>query len=489
VVSAIKKSDSDYRIVVIGAGPGGVCAAKKLLDLGIDDFIVLERSPKPGGTWQNNRYPGLQLDTLSVAYGFSFYHRHDWTRTYALQPEVRTYVQACIDQFELAPYIRCNSAVTGAHWDEAKAQWRLDITGAAAITADIVISALGMFNEIRWPDIPRRDEFKGEVLHTAQWPEGKSIAGQRVAVIGSAASAVQMIPVLAQEAAHLDVYQRTANWVMPVDDRRFIDKEREDFRTNSEDGQKFRNDYLEMIERLLTFSDEEVMPELRQSALDNLAQVKNPATREKLTPHVPLGSQRPLFNNDYYPAFNRSNVNLVTEPIAGFMARGLETADGVERPADVVICATGYAANKFLSVIDVTGRDGVVIKDAWAEGPRAYLGITTSGFPNLFMLYGPNTNNGVIPVMLESQVDYILKKITGMSQKGLKWIDVKRNAMDEYNKQVQKDIAQVEAWQTVGSKYYRVASGLIVTQCPYGMVEYREKTSVEDMDRFETHPA
>lgn len=209
--SASDQNTGHHRIVIIGAGPGGICAAKKLLDLGIDDFVMLERSPKPGGTWQNNRYPGLQLDTLSVAYGFSFYRRHDWTRTYALQPEVRTYVQACIDQFGLEPHIRCNTAVTGAHWEDAKARWRLDIAGGDSVTAEIVISALGMFNEIRWPDIPGRNDFKGEVLHTAQWPEGKSVAGKRVAVIGSAASAVQMIPVLAKDVMHLDVYQRTAN--------------------------------------------------------------------------------------------------------------------------------------------------------------------------------------------------------------------------------------------------------------------------------------
>lgn len=276
---------------------------------------------------------------------------------------------------------------------------------------------------------------------------------------------------------------------MPLEDRDFLEEERENFRANSPDGQTFRSEYLEMIERVLTFSDDEIMPQLRQDALNNLAQVKDPLTREKLTPHVPLGSQRPLFNNDFYPAFNRPNVSLITDPIARFTERGLETADGLEHPVDIVICATGYAANKFLSVIDVRGRDGLAIKDAWAEGPRAYLGITMSGFPNLFMLYGPNTNNGVIPIMLESQVDYILKKITGMSRDGLKWIDVKRSVLDEYNEQVQKDIAAVEAWQAVGSKYYRVASGLIVTQCPYGMVEYREKTSVDDLNNFETCPA
>jgi len=474
-----------YRIAIIGAGPGGICTAIKLLQAGHRDFVLLERAPRPGGTWQNNRYPGLQLDTLSAAYGFSFYREHDWSRTYALQPEVRTYVQACIDRFQLDPFIRCNTTVRGARWNEATAQWHVEIDGGEPVVADILISALGMFNEINWPDIPGRADFGGEMLHTAQWPEGKSLAGKRVAVIGSAASAVQMIPVLAREVGRLDVYLRTANWVMPFEDRPFEDAERTHFRTNAPEGQSARADYYALVERLLTYNDDEIMTDFRKQALENLAQVRDPDTRAGLTPQVPLGSQRPLFSNAFYPAFNLPHVHLVTDPIDRFTPAGVMTADGTERAVDVVICATGYVATKFLSVIDVRGRDGVSIRDAWAEGPQAYLGITTAGFPNLFMLYGPNTNNGVIPVMLESQVDYIMTKLGEMAQRDLKWIDVRRPVMDAYNEQVQRDIEAVEAWRTVGSRYYRIASGRIVTQCPYTMAAYRAKTQVPDMDAFE----
>ena len=228
-----------------------------------------------------------------------------------------------------------------------------------------------------------------------------------------------------------------------------------------------------------------MMAELERLALENLAHVKDEGTRAKMRPTVPLGSQRPLFSNEYYPTFNKSTVNLISEAIECFTTDGITTRDGVEHRVDTIIFATGYAANKFLSVIDVTGRDGLALREAWADGPQAYLGITTTGFPNLFMLYGPNTNNGSILEMLEHQVAYVIDKIATLDLNKLAWIDVKRPVMDAYNEIIQRDIEAVVVWRSLGSRYYRANSGRAVTQWPHNMATYEAWTRKPDMDAFE----
>jgi cation diffusion facilitator CzcD-associated flavoprotein CzcO len=256
-------------------------------------------------------------------------------------------------------------------------------------------------------------------------------------------------------------------------------------RENPALGLAIRKKYHDFFEMLVTFDKPEMMAELRKKGLENLAQVEDPETRRKLHPALPLGSQRPLFSNEFYPTFNRPNVALVTDEIEAITPRGIRTKDGRERTVDVLVLATGYAANKYLSVIEVVGRDGLRLKEAWKDGPLAYLGITTSGFPNLFMLYGPNTNNGSILYMLERQVDYVLDKLAYMEAEGLDWIDLRREVMEAYNESLQRDMDAVEVWRTPGSKYYRAASGRIVTQWPHNMAEFAARTRAPDADAFE----
>jgi cation diffusion facilitator CzcD-associated flavoprotein CzcO len=475
-----------HRIAILGAGPGGICMAIKLREAGIEDFIILERGSEAGGTWTNNRYPGLACDVPSLLYCFSFEQKVDWTRSYANQPEIKAYMQHCVDKYDVARHIRFNTNVDSAHWDDRAAQWRIATAGGETVTADIFVSALGMFNEIQWPAIPGLERFKGEMIHTALWPATTNLAGKRVGVVGSAASAVQMIPEIAEQAGYLTVFQRTANWVMPKQDKTFTEAELAAYRKQPEDAIKVRRETYDFFEELLLFDKPEMMAELERAALENLALVEDEATRAKMRPTVPLGSQRPLFSNEYYPTFNRPNVALVTESIECFTADGIATRDGVTHPLDTIILATGYAANKFLSVIDVAGRDGRKLADAWADGPQAYLGITTAGFPNLFMLYGPNTNNGSILEMLEHQVAYVIDKIATLEQRKLAWIDVKQPVMDAYNEAIQRDIQAVAVWRVLGSKYYRAGSGRVVTQWPHNMATYKAWTGRPDLDAFET---
>jgi cation diffusion facilitator CzcD-associated flavoprotein CzcO len=477
-----------HRIVIAGAGPGGICTAIKLKQAGVEDFVILERSSAAGGTWHNNRYPGLSCDVPSHLYSFSFEPKPDWTRAFATQPEIKDYMLHCVEKYGVAAHIRYNAAVTQAQWDEPHSQWRITTADGTTLVADYFISALGMFNEIQWPDIAGLKDFKGELIHTAAWPEGADLRGKRVAVIGSAASATQMIPEIAQEVQQLYVYQRTANWVLPKDDKTYTAEELEQMRRQPELGLEIRKMYWGVFEQLVTFSEPVMMEDLRRRGLENLNTVTDPETRRKLYPQLPLGAQRPLFSNEFYPTFNRPNVELITDPVESIGARGVRSG-GAERGVDTIILATGYAANKYLSVIDVTGRGGVRLKDAWSDGPQAYLGMTTSGFPNLFMLYGPNTNNGSILYMLELQVDYILRKLRHMWQNGIDWIDVRPEVQAEYNRKVQEEIYAVEAWRTLGSKYYRTGSGRIVTQWPHNMAVFEERTKAPDDAAFEMHGA
>ncbi len=306
------------------------------------------------------------------------------------------------------------------------------------------------------------------------------LKGKSVAVIGCAASATQLIPEIAGDAGSLVVYLRTANWVVPKEDEPYSEARLEEMRLHPEAGLETRNEYLDWAEAVLTFDKPELMKELEEKALENLAPVDDPATREKLHPRVPFGSQRILFSNDFYPAFNRDNVELVSDEIESITPEAVRTVDGRERTADVLILATGYQTTKFLSVIDVVGRNGVRLEDAWRDGAHAYLGVTVSGFPNLFMLYGPNTNQGSILLMLEHEVGYIVRKLERMRQNDIAWMDVHREAMDEYNAALQRHLDSVEVLQTIGTRYYRAASGRIVTQWPYTMAEYAARTTRPD---------
>jgi cyclohexanone monooxygenase len=473
------------RITIVGAGPGGICTAIKLRQAGIEDFVLLEKSGRPGGTWSRNRYPGLSCDVPSMLYSFSFEQKVDWARPFATQPEILDYLAHVVDAYDLAGHIRLHCEVREARWDDDRAAWRLTTNEGWTTASDVLVTGLGMFNRLRWPDIPGLDDFAGLTVHSGAWPEdGLDLRGKAVAVIGSAASAVQMIPEIADQAATLDVYQRTANWVFPKDDTPYTAEEIEARRRDPSLALALRHEFLEFFERLLTYADEELIADLEAKGRENLAQVRDPEVREKLRPRLPFGAQRPLNSDVYYPTFNREHVTLVTDPIAEITARGVRTADGTERQVDVLVLATGYEANRFLSVIDVVGRDGLRLADAWAEGPHAYRGVAVAGFPNLFMLYGPNTNTGSILQMLEYQADYILGKLARMERDGVDRLEVRREAMDAYNAALQEAIGKVGAWREVGSRYYRHESGRIVTQFPGNMAAFRAMLEQPDDDAY-----
>jgi cation diffusion facilitator CzcD-associated flavoprotein CzcO len=477
------------RIGIIGAGPGGICMGIKLLEAGIDDFTIFERAPGVGGVWFHNTYPGAACDVQSALYSFSFEVKRDWSRPYGTQPEIRAYFEHCVEKYGLAPHIRLNTGVAAARWDDGRAQWELETADGETHTFDVVVGAVGMFNQLHVPDMAGLDEFRGTMFHSARWDHTHDLAGERVAVIGSAASAVQFVPVIAPAVEQLFVYQRTPNWVMPKLDTPYTDEELERFRTDPDAMPAERALVAERLDAFLTFSIPAVVRASQEWAHSNLAVVEDPELRSALTPDHPLGCKRPLVSNEWYPAFNRPNVELVTQSIERITSDSVVTADGRERAVDTIVLATGFDATKYLSVVDVTGRDDRRLDDAWSEGAQAYLGITTAGFPNLFMLYGPNTNNGSILFMLECQVAYVLRHLRNIEANDLGWIDVRADVMTEYNRALQVDLDAVDVWNASCNGYYRGPSGRIVTQWPHTMNEYAARTVNADFDAYDSRSA
>jgi cyclohexanone monooxygenase len=479
-------SDRPRRVAIIGAGPGGICTGVRLLQAGHDDFVILEKAPGVGGTWWHNRYPGAECDIKSHLYSFSFAPNPAWTRPYARQPEIKAYLEECVERFGLEPHLRLGTEVQAARWDDDRAVWRLTVDPGEAIEAEVVVSALGMFGAPVAPDIPGLDTFGGTIFHSAQWDEGHDLTGETVAVIGSAASAVQFVPEIAPAVGRLFLYQRSANWVLPKEDTPFTAEQLAEFERDPAAVDALRDSVFRTIDPNLTFDDVDRRAAAEAAGLSNIAVVEDPELRKQLTPTMPFGCKRPLASNLYYPTFNRSDVELVVEPITEITEDSVVSADGTARRVDTIILATGFATTKFLGALDVTGRGGRHIDDAWADGAQAYLGITTTGFPNLFMLYGPNTNNGSIIYMIECQVDYVMQMLRQMDERGLAWVDVRDDVMSDYNVALQKDLAGVDVWQAGCNGYYRVPSGRIVTQWPHSMSEYHDRTRRADLDAFET---
>lgn len=475
-------------VAIIGAGPGGLCAGIELLRAGIDDFVILEKANDVGGTWWHNRYPGAECDVQSHLYSFTFEPKPDWSRPYAGQAEILEYLRHVADKYGMRPYCRFSVEVSAARWDEADARWHLQTTAGQQLEAQVVISAIGMFNDIAVPDIPGLDSFAGTTFHTARWPHGHDLKGERVAIVGSAASAVQTIPEIAPLVAHLDVYQRTPQWVLPKSDDPFTADELEALRRDPGAVAARRAELYQQLESAILFDDPQLLANAEAAGLRNLAQVRDHDLRRRLTPSMDYGCRRPLLSNKYYPTFNRDNVELVDCEIERVVPDGIVGRDGLLRPVDTIILATGFETTRFLACLDVAGRSGVHIRDAWRDGAQAHLGIATSGFPNLFMLYGPNTNNGSLLYMLELEAAYAVRHIARMARDSIAWIDVRPEVESAYQEQLQQDIARVQVWGADCRGYYRSESGRIVTQLPYGMTTWRELTTRPDDDAYEAAP-
>jgi cyclohexanone monooxygenase len=471
-------------VLIIGAGPGGLGAGIALARAGVDDFLILDKAAGVGGTWWHNRYPGAECDVETHLYSFSFEPKLDWSKPYAGQREIKAYLEHVAETWGMLAHCRFHTEVAGARWDEAGAAWQVTTADGRRVTARFLISAIGMFNEIVDPDIAGLGDFSGEMFHTARWPDGFDAAGKRVALIGSAASAVQTAPEIAPRVERLDLYQRTPQWVMTKRDTPYTPAELDHFRAHPEVVEAHRRQLWIQLETAVQFLDLQIVADMEADARRNLGVVNDPDLRRRLTPGWGMGCRRPLASNKYYPIFNRPNVRLIDKGIERVTAGGVLCRDGELRAADAIILATGFQTTRFLAALDVTGRDGAHIRDVWRDGATAYHGITTPGFPNLFMLYGPNTNNNSLITMLELQAGYAVGWIRRMLDLDLRSLDVRQSAVDLYNGRLQADIERVTVWRSDCGGYYRAPSGRVVTQFPYTMTRYAEVLAQADHQNY-----
>ncbi len=448
---------SEYsRVAILGAGFGGLGMAIRLLEKGRGDFTIFEKASGVGGTWRENTYPGCACDIASHLYSFSFEQDSGWSRTYAPQPEILRYLERVAAKHGLADRIRFNTEIVRLDWDEARRRWQLTAADGRTFTADVVVAGVGGLHVPRIPELPGLETFAGPAFHSARWRHDVDLAGKRVAVIGTGASAIQIIPAIASQVSQLLVCQRTPPWVLPRRDRPVSRCTRWAF------------DHVPGMQRLwrtLLYMESEtiaigftlwpwLLGSWQRESLALLARhIKDPAVRAALTPQYTMGCKRVLLSDDYYPALARDNVDVTTEKITAIRSHAIVTADGVERPVDVLVLATGFRTFNPATEIDIRGRGGRRLADDWAAGPEAYNGLLVAGYPNLFLLMGPNSGLGhnSIVFMLEAQVRYVLSCLDLLETGRLPELDVRPDVQQSFNEWIQRRFLRTVWGSTAGS--------------------------------------
>jgi cation diffusion facilitator CzcD-associated flavoprotein CzcO len=462
-------------VVIVGGGFAGIAAGVKLRRAGIETFTIFEKSLGVGGTWRDNTYPGCEVDTHSHLYSYSFTHP-DWTRTHARQAELQKYLEGVVDEFDLRRHFRMGVAVDEAVWDEATHTYDLALSDGTRTTCQVLISAVGFLNVPRYPDWPGLKRFRGPRFHTSRWEHEHDLTGKRVAIVGTGSTAAQAIPELAETAGRLLVFQREPGWVMPKGDKDFTPEEREALRGRL----RWRRERLRQLKRIeknlwrrnVYRTGSKINTASEKMCRDYIARefADRPDLRDAVTPTYPYWGKRLILASTYYPALKRENVELIPRAVASVTETGVVDVDGVERPVDVLVMATGFQPTNYLAHLRVVGRDGRSLHDHWAGEPRAFLGITVPGFPNFFMLYGPGTNGGEICWMLERQSEYAVRVVKRMARTGTTAVEVKRRWADRYHRWLQSTMRGT-AWE-VSNNYFKSETGRIVTQWPYSPLTY-----------------
>jgi cation diffusion facilitator CzcD-associated flavoprotein CzcO len=474
---ALTRRRRSPRVVIIGAGFGGLAAAVALRRRGIEDLTIIESADGVGGTWRRNVYPGAACDIQSHLYSFSFAPNRAWSRTYAYQPEILAYLEKVADDFDLRRHLMLNTDAAAMRWNSDTSQWEVNLAGREPITADVVVSAVGLFGEARYPDIDGLAQFAGTLMHTAQWDATVDLTGKRVAVIGTGASGVQVVPELADVVGELTVFQRTPPWMVPREDRPYSPQELSRFRRLPWASvlQRWRLWKLQHDNTALT-PDHPRMAVVQQLSEGFLRKhVGQEKLRDALTPRYPFRCKRVLLGEKYYTALQRDHVNLVVEPIDHLTETAIVTADGTAIDVDAVVLATGFETTSYLSGLEVTGVGGQSLHERWGGDPQAYLGVAVSGFPNFFMLYGPNTNQGAnsIIYILEAGARLVASAVSRLARRG-GFVDVHADVERRFNHRITEDLEQT-IWTRCDS-YYRSPTGRIVTQWPYSELDYAKAT-------------
>ena len=472
----------------------GLCVGIELKRAGLHDFLILERQAGVGGTWWDNRYPGAHVDVPAPLYSFSFEPNPRWRQRFAAAPEIQAYMEACTDKYGLRTHLRLGTAITAARFDDTQGWWTLDTrgpTGTEQIQTRFFICSTGPLSQVRWPAIPGLETFQGRRLHSARWDPAYTAHGQRVAVIGTGSTASQLIPPLARQATQLHVFQRTANWVLPRIDRPYlaVDRLLARFPPYARAVRAFWYHLLEWGRRGFDEGTVARRGMLKTAALHLRRQVPDPALRDKLRPPYPLGCKRIIYSNDFYPALSQPNVELVTEGIERITPTGIVTTDGRERPIDTLVCATGFDTTRLLSSVEVQGLNGQRLSEAWSEGAQAFRGVAVAGFPNLFLMLGPNTGTGHTSTLLyiEPEARHIVACIRRVQAGGHRWITVKPEMQAAHNRALQARL-NGSVWSQCRS-WYRDDNGRIVALWPGFTREYVRGLERLDETAYDWGPA
>ena len=468
---------SDFPIAILGAGFAGIGMAIQLKKAGIHSFTIFERAAEIGGTWRDNTYPGAACDVPSHAYSLSFEQNPGWTHRYSPSQEIQNYLLGITDKWKLREHLRLGTEIVEARFDETRGVWILGTDEGDTFTARVVVSGVGGLVDPALPDIKGLQSFRGELFHTARWNHDYELTGKRVGVIGTGASAVQVVPSIAPQVEQLAVFQRTPAWVVPKRDKRYSARARKLYA---------RFPFLLHASRFLQYLASEMAGPMifldapRLSALGERlsmahlhAQVKDPALREKLTPHFQFGCKRILVSDDYWASFERPNVELVTERIEEIVPEGIRTADGALHELDALVLATGFSLGLASAPFPITGRGGRTLDDAWKNGAVAYKGMTVAGFPNWFILMGPNTGPGHTSVLVytEAQIAHALGAIEKLRREGSKWLDVRQSVQDRYNAGIQGRMKHM-VWSTGCNSWYLSKDGSNHSLYPGFAAEY-----------------
>ncbi|MBV8981430.1 MAG: NAD(P)/FAD-dependent oxidoreductase, partial [Acidimicrobiia bacterium] len=458
------------RVVVVGAGIGGIATGVNLKRAGVDTFTIFEASLGIGGTWWDNTYPGAEVDVGSHLYCFSF-KPHHWTRTHARQPELQKYLEETVDQFGLRPHLRLGVTVESAAWDDDRNVWSLTLDDGTVDECNVLISAVGFLNVPRYPDWPGLADFRGPKFHTARWEHEHDLSGKVVAVVGTGSSATQVVPAIQPLVEHLYLFQRQPGWVLPKGERDFTDEERALLSVRWR-GLRERWRQRWMLEKSLwnghlwrpgTTANAEREAVCRRY-IDRVFKDR-PDLRDAVTPTYPYPGKRPVVASTFYPALKKDNVTLVPKAVASVTPTGIVDVDGVERPVDILVMATGFQAADYLTRLRVVGRRGRTLQEQWAGEPRAYLGITVPEFPNFFMLYGPGTNGGELVMTLESQAEYAVRAVKRMMRTGATAVEVRPIFEAAWWRWLQSRM-EGTSW-TMTDNYFKGPTGKVVTQFPY----------------------
>ena len=473
----------EVETVIIGAGLGGIAAALALADRGRTDVVLLERGDGPGGVWRANTYPGAACDVPSPYYSFAAFPRLDWPRRYSTQPDILDYIHRVVDRAGLAEKIVTGAEVTAAVYDEGAARWTVRCANGDEYRARFLIPAVGQLSEPAPITVPGAGRFTGTAFHTARWDHTVEMSGRRIAVVGTGASAVQVVAALADQAGSLRVFQRSPAHLLPRLDQAYGPRLHRLFA---------RFPWLVRAERGFwwAFAELWTLAVLGNPVVDRLfrtwswlqrrIQIRDPELRVALTPTHPMGCKRVLFSSDYYPALQRENVRLITDPIDAVTETGIRTVDGTEHEVDVIVYATGFDTQHFCDRIDIRGRGGRALAAQWQGGARAYLGIAVPGFPNMGLMYGPNTNlgTGSILYMMERQARYIAEAIDRLDRAGLTAAEVREEVEQAYDVQIQRELAGT-AWARCDS-WYRTAGGRITSNWPRTVSAYDRALAAVD---------